>query len=389
MKKNRFGKIFIERKNAFTLVELLVVIAIIGVLIALLLPAVQAAREAARRMQCTNNLKQLTLGTHNYHDVANSLPTQESNNPWFPSTVPSISGVTIVNQRWSGFPTLFPFIELAPQYEQLTSMATNPSVRTAAGAPWTYLIGTTQTSNIPTFLCPSSRHYTGKPAHIASVTHYRFCQGDNAQHRSYSLTPSVVNERDANLRGAFGYNSWFNLSAIQDGTSNTVAFGERESTPYDESKSRKIKTDYISGDVNAFSGTSPNYIKDRSGCMNTVGVAGEYVSTIADSSIGAPMARIYDALPSLNAFSTITPPNGPSCYRGASLMMTVSSNHPGGANVSLCDGSVHFVTDTIDVGSGNAFLDSSGNPSATARGQSPFGVWGAMGSRDGGESKRL
>jgi prepilin-type N-terminal cleavage/methylation domain-containing protein len=89
----------------FTLVELLVVIAIIGVLIALLLPAVQAAREAARRMQCSNNLKQMGLAVHNFHDTRDAIPPL----------------LIYFHHRMTVFGLLYPFAEQSAQYEQLTA----------------------------------------------------------------------------------------------------------------------------------------------------------------------------------------------------------------------------------------------------------------------------
>src|SRR5688500_11330903 len=130
-------------RRAFTLVELLVVIAIIGILVALLLPAVQAARESARRMQCSNNLKQLGLAFHNYHDNYKQFPMA-----WF------ITGTTPWNSKAWGV-SLLPFIEQQPLHDQydskrLANFGNNPTViRTP----------------IAVFICPSvpggiARRYT-------------------------------------------------------------------------------------------------------------------------------------------------------------------------------------------------------------------------------------
>src|SRR6187397_2048734 len=109
-----------RRRRGFTLIELLVVIAIIGVLIALLLPAVQAARESARRTQCTNNLKQLALGCHNHHDTYKKLPNGGQHWPFPPEY--NSNAVPEVNEKqragW-GFQVL-PFIEQRPLWEGAT-----------------------------------------------------------------------------------------------------------------------------------------------------------------------------------------------------------------------------------------------------------------------------
>jgi prepilin-type N-terminal cleavage/methylation domain-containing protein len=100
-----------SRRNGFTLVELLVVIAIIGVLIALLLPAVQAAREAARRMQCTNNLKQIGIALHNYHDICDALPAVSA----YPAS--SSAGKWRCGPSW--LVTILPYIEQGSAYSSL------------------------------------------------------------------------------------------------------------------------------------------------------------------------------------------------------------------------------------------------------------------------------
>ena len=104
-----------RQRTAFTLVELLVVIAIIGILVALLLPAIQAAREAARRSQCNNNLKQLGVALHNYHDTFRVMPPGLYNriNDW--STAPPV-GTSCNRNGW--FPHVLPFIEQTALYEQ-------------------------------------------------------------------------------------------------------------------------------------------------------------------------------------------------------------------------------------------------------------------------------
>jgi prepilin-type N-terminal cleavage/methylation domain-containing protein len=135
----------------FTLVELLVVIAIIGVLIALLLPAVQAAREAARRMQCTNHVKQFVIALHNYHDATKSL---------IPFCCSYGSPVTGRFERWGGIIALFPYMEQGAAYDALLpKIARVEAGGTNAVSPWTEDGGwgtpDVRNGKITTLICPS------------------------------------------------------------------------------------------------------------------------------------------------------------------------------------------------------------------------------------------
>src|SRR5262245_39479869 len=156
-----------ESRTAFTLVELLVVIAIIGVLVALLLPAVQAAREAARRMSCSNNLKQLGLGLHTYHDTYNTLPSRMTGPSW--STTPASSPPP----RHSVFVMLLPYLEQGNRYTQINSM------RLYA---WHGDINSGYVGKIPALICPADGLFsptgTDRSA-MYSPLNYGTCMSDN------------------------------------------------------------------------------------------------------------------------------------------------------------------------------------------------------------------
>jgi len=344
------------RRRAFTLVELLVVIAIIGVLVALLLPAVQAAREAARRSQCTNHLKQWGLALHNYHDTYQCFPT--------------VGGFDATH-GWGFMPLVLPFIEQNPLATQVDFCR----------LPVTHTIhAPVRQAKIPVLWCPSdigSRTLNdrampinppaplsapdGAPAgrYIATVTNYvgsygdgfnnipssgtdpyggdgalaRYGAGGCASNNSVTATtacpqPGQGYGGGVNHRGIFNYignTPAVTFSSVLDGTSNTVLMGHTAT----HSSSTSLIWCSSTGAVN---GTSLPINFALKKCKGT---------------------------PSMAA-------NG--CNNTAQTWMSrgFQSFHPGGTVSLLCDGSVRFVPETIDLR-----------------------VHNAMGSRAGGEAVSL
>ena len=191
-----------KRRLAFTLVELLVVIAIIGILVALLLPAIQAAREAARRSECLNNLKQLGVAHQNYHDTFNSFVYRKG------GTNGSDSATSNRGRR-SGFISLLPFLEQQGMWETIVNGTPpeGPSAWSGWG-PW---------NDAPdSLLCPSDAGYPNKDGRHNS---YAFCIGDRAENAN--------NQNGATVRGMFGVNQTVTFAQILDGTSNTILMSER------------------------------------------------------------------------------------------------------------------------------------------------------------------
>ncbi|EAQ82834.1 DUF1559 domain-containing protein [Blastopirellula marina] len=192
-----------ERRTAFTLVELLVVIAIIGVLIALLLPAVQQAREAARRMSCSNNLKQLGLALHNYHDTHRSFPygSRGASNPV------------------SWHVAILPFIEQGNLFDQM-DMTVN--FESGVNAPF-------RSTRMDAFLCPSGAQDKADDNSAHYTTHYYGVMGPTGTN---ATTSSAYQENTSGAHGGFSKEGIWSHDEVRkmrdmlDGTSNTFAFGE-------------------------------------------------------------------------------------------------------------------------------------------------------------------
>jgi prepilin-type N-terminal cleavage/methylation domain-containing protein len=366
-----------SRRNGFTLVELLVVIAIIGVLIALLLPAVQAAREAARRMQCSNKLKQIGIAVHNYHDIHNSLPCGRPVAP-----VPT----DLVRGAWSLFVWILPFIEQSTAYSTLTShdileanatgSYNNPTNAAIASDP---NVTTMMRSKYDFLLCPSDANSSRKTATEIGCTNYVYSSGD--------YTVNIVNATafDRKNRGPFGIGGWLGLNAINDGTSNSLFFGERVIS---QTSGRGIKesyavvvTDVFNATVDCETNFKPIF------CLNTKN-KNEYSTTLVTTIHNYGGIYWTAAYPICVWTNTILPPNAPSCLSAVDarypMINPPTSYHSGGVNVVRADASGGFISETVDAGT----LLSTGN-NCTLSGESPFGVWGAFGSIDGKESKGL
>lgn len=362
-------------RSAFTLVELLVVIAIIGILIALLLPAVQAAREAARRSQCSNNLKQAGLALHNYNDSHKVFPFARGGTGGNP---PSMSNGNTV----SGWVPLCPFMEQGPLYDNISAGGppspgtfnnnpTGPVFPPFGPRPWftSFAPWTTQISGLQ---CPSESYQQSGSMRNGTST-YKFCWGDKSDHsNSMRNTYGGNNERFVG-RGCFGYRSAVTVGEITDGTSNTIAFGEACIVGGESTSDMRM----IRGGVAA---NQPNIQTNPSGCLARAGANGMLIGAVLHSNRGHiwGQGQFHH-----NGFTTIMPPNGPQCSVGTGRgnspsVHTAQSYHPGGANVCMADGTVRFISETIDTGNLLLAQPLAGDPS-------PYGIWGALGSINGGE----
>ena len=274
------GRLNVRRPRGFTLVELLVVITIIGILIALLLPAVQAAREAARRTQCGNNLRQIGVALHNYHVACRGFPSAYVNEP--PScTLPSWS--------WSAF--LLPHLEQQALFDALGVS----TVKFGGGASFAEPTPESQTK-LSVFVCPSDvgpalNHR--KSLHAKS--NYRAIMGNTT--RPYASYEILSNEN-----GVLFMDSSVAVGHIRDGSSNTLVVGECLLERGEEGKKAALWAGMRGVKDNAV------HISDVMWWLNS------------------------DPLYKINGESE----------------QAYGSNHPGGAQFVLGDGSVQFIEETID-----------------------------------------
>jgi prepilin-type N-terminal cleavage/methylation domain-containing protein/prepilin-type processing-associated H-X9-DG protein len=295
------------KRSGFTLVELLVVIAIIGVLVALLLPAVQFAREAARRTQCNSQLKQFGVAMHTYHDVMKVLP----------------AGIDYKSKSTHAF--LLPFMEYS-NIHRLIDWSQNWNHANNAEARGTV---------VPIFNCPSDRLDTLQNGWAG--TNYRACQGSGILFGGKpSTNPSSVTYGIPAPNGVFFDESFTSMGMISDGTSQTAAFSE-----------------HIRGDANQTTasermdtfkpGTQPT-TPDQA-LQDCLSVNWQDLSKQGVSDVGIPWLQGYH---STTLYYHVGGPNSRSCmYPSNRIMTSANSNHPNGVNMLLCDGSVRFVANSI------------------------------------------
>jgi len=389
-----------KRRGGFTLIELLVVIAIIAVLIALLLPAVQSAREAARRAQCSNNLKQIGLAMHNYHTSADRFPQGHSEAASQLGYAPGSNNCNAPKcyaawTEWSAQAEMLPYMEQGPIYNAINFSFCGgfDFGQQCNGTAWSTVINS--------FICPSDTNagFGGKPnignsppninsykgsvgtttlagwSNTLNYPGYGGCQPDPLNLAGNGPTGCLPYST-----GLFGYWLAFGIKDCLDGASNTVAFSES-----------------LVGDP-----STPSVFRRNN---SVTGVVGAAVADVQDASIflnpklsqptalftalqacttqyqtGAPVSNANGSrwgwgAVTMTMFHTIVPPNSkqyqwnscrsscPGCGPDDASYSNAQSNHPGGVNVLMADGSGKFVKDGISMS-----------------------IWMALGTRSGGET---
>ena len=274
-------------RRGFTLVELLVVIAIIGVLVALLLPAVQAAREAANRNSCQNNLKQIGIALHNYHDTYKCLPagyiyTSGSGQP-----------------EWGWAVAILPFMEEQGLYDALghQTRRLNTLYKASPNATDQALLQTV----IETYRCPSdARQELANNENFGGTNHFRVAKSNYVANCGWSATPGYPTQT-GDPGGMFYGNSWLGFADCFDGLSNTQFIGERE----------------YRNKAAVWAGVGNNNSYGANGTLRT----------------------LFRGTFQINFFYVgMTPPDN--------VGKGQSSEHPGGTNILLGDGSVRYLSET-------------------------------------------
>ena len=361
-----------QNRSAFTLVELLVVIAIIGILIGLLLPAVQAAREAARRMQCTNNMKQYALAIQNYVDANKKMPASRC------------QAGDCTNPGYSLNYVILPFIEQQAVYNEIVSSDKTADQDTPA--PWQdeqyngkYLLD----AMIVSFLCPSDGNSESPSPGKEHIWRSNVVSSRGDSMWKSELTSGWTTANDTRERSLFNPFAWKSMSSATDGTSNTLCCSETVSAA--TTSSTRIKGGVISNASAKGTSSPDSNLTSRNNCFNARDPDDQ--SSFGEGYSAAASRRgcwWSDGRICNGGFNTVFPPNAPCCTNGTADdtwgIFPPSSNHSGGVNAGMLDGSVRFISDTIDCG---GYLT---EPQNNSRAKSLFGVWGALGTPAGDET---
>jgi prepilin-type N-terminal cleavage/methylation domain-containing protein len=369
-----------RKRSGFTLVELLVVIAIIGILVGLLLPAVQSAREAARRMSCSNNIRQLGLAVLNYESAFKKLPAGAegpcSDNPWSVHDRDMNVGRVGIN-RYSLFVSILPQMEQGALFTQIQNQ--RPFFRATWDmqgnfTPWRTQIAGLRCPSDPSKMNPDANwDYDG-----TGRVNYAACYGDTVLNVNQAWHPAAS-------RGAFQGRYARRLADLTDGTAYTILLGEIGTTP---SQNLGTGAGKLRIQGARWQAAGSGNVQTPIGCKR-VQLGDRYNPAMVNTGDlwHSQGMRWHDGDYNHGSIQTILPPNSPSCNQalwdwGVS---SASSFHGSGAHVVFGDNNVRFIPNSVDAGDASRPAPE-GIDGARSNQLSPYGAWGAMGTKDAGDS---